>query len=233
MDMSFLGGHHSTHYTRSIKNVSLDGMYYWLILCLVVFAFGLHIPLSDISKTIIYNNRYHLCIYGQVTIHCQCLLFLGKDRGKWAKGSEDQLAPCLWYTERLQQGKNLLVGSVPKRIIWGKLYFIIKCNPKPSPILALYLEKFDAYFKREQCGGALIRTLSVPSDREVNSNMLKLGPEFINSYDWTIAASDPDWCSGSNDPIRTQFLSPALGSSFMGSVLRKAVHKWWQDNCRI
>lgn len=53
-----------------------------------------------------------------------------------------------------------------KKIILGKLCFMIKCNSKPSPSLVSNLEKFDAYFKREQCGDALIRTLSVPSDRK-------------------------------------------------------------------
>ena len=46
-----------------------------------------------------------------------------------------------------------------KKIILGKLCFMIKCNSKPSPILVLNLEKFDARFTREQCGVALIRLL--------------------------------------------------------------------------
>lgn len=53
-----------------------------------------------------------------------------------------------------------------KKIILGKLYFMIKCNSKPSPILALNLEKVDAHFTREQCDVALIRTLSVSTDRK-------------------------------------------------------------------
>ena len=53
-----------------------------------------------------------------------------------------------------------------KKITLGKLYFMIKCNSKPSPILALNMEKFDAHFTREQCGVVLISTLSVSSDRK-------------------------------------------------------------------
>lgn len=90
-----------------------------------------------------------------------------------SQGLKRLVGPMPLACRKAPTGKEQFGGFCSKGNNWGKFYFMIKCNPKPSPILALYLEKFDAYFKREQCDCALIRTLSVPSDRKVNSRRLK------------------------------------------------------------